>query len=38
MDRESPLKDKVILVVDDETDILESVEDLLDNFIQRIGC
>ena len=30
MDRESPLKDKIILVVDDEPDILETLEELLD--------
>ena len=30
MTSDSPLKDKIILVVDDEPDILESVEELLD--------
>ncbi len=30
MEHESPLKDKVVLVVDDEPDILETVEDQLD--------
>ena len=30
MTSESPLKDKVILVVDDEPDVLETVEEELD--------
>ena len=30
MSKESPLKGKVVLVVDDEPDVLETVEDLLD--------
>jgi len=30
MSSESPLKDKVVLVVDDETDVLETVEEELD--------
>ncbi len=30
MDTESPLKDKVVLVVDDEPDVLETVEEQLD--------
>ncbi len=30
MNSESPLKDKVILVVDDEPDVLETVEEVLD--------
>ena len=30
MNADSPLKDKVILVVDDEPDVLDSVEDILD--------
>ncbi|MBW2610465.1 MAG: response regulator, partial [Deltaproteobacteria bacterium] len=30
MDKDSPLKDKVILVVDDEPDVLETVEEELD--------
>ena len=33
MSTESPLKDRVILVVDDEPDILEMVEEELDNSI-----
>jgi CheY-like chemotaxis protein len=33
MSKESPLKDKVILVVDDEPDVLETVEDELDMAI-----
>ena len=30
MTADSPLKDKVILVVDDEPDVLETVEEILD--------
>jgi DNA-binding NtrC family response regulator len=30
MDRDSPLKDKMVLVVDDEPDVLDSVEEELD--------
>ena len=33
MNTEDPLKNKVILVVDDEPDVLESVEELLDTSI-----
>ena len=33
MERKSPLKDKVVLVVDDEPDILETIEDQLDMCI-----
>ena len=33
MDQDSPLRDKMILVVDDEPDVLESVEDELDMCI-----
>src|SRR4030042_370199 len=33
MTRESPLKDKVVLVVDDEPDVLETVADELDMCI-----
>ena len=33
MAKESPLKDKVILVVDDEPDVLETVADELDMSI-----
>jgi DNA-binding NtrC family response regulator len=30
MNKESPLKDKVVLVVDDEPDVLDTVEEILD--------
>ena len=30
MNSESPLKDKIILVVDDEPDVLDTVEEMLD--------
>ena len=33
MDKESPLKDKVVLVVDDEPDVLDTVEEVLDMCI-----
>ena len=33
MSTESPLKDKVILVVDDEPDVLETVEEELDGCV-----
>jgi len=33
MTKESPLKDKVVLVVDDEPDVLETVADELDMCI-----